>query len=210
MHEITGLRPPDDRDVEPAVIDVLDHPLCCGLRTVDGKPDDVRHDAAAHEREGCGGRGHVGADELHADGGGFKPRIVEGFDWRCFVAPIDEHVAGSVISGRRGDAFHSRRHAGEHVASPCVERLANDAPAQRLPAIVELGADLVGDESRNTVLEAAFVRPRIRQVVGIGAYDEVARGRLPGEREQNEREHDGQQITAVRRHTTCLPWLFVA
>src|SRR5439155_5337298 len=108
-------------------------------------------------------RRHVIADQLDADALLEERRVLE--RWSARAASIHEHVTRPVIGLRRGNALVALRHPDQRIAKVIAERLAHEAVLRLEPDVLEACAELVGDDARDTVVEAALVLGREWQVV---------------------------------------------
>ena len=88
----------------------------------------------------------------------------------------DEDLAGPVVRPCRGQHFQAARDARNDIALARTDGAAHAAAALRPPRVAHVRAQVARHELDDAVLEAAAVRVRERQVVGIGADRKRLRG----------------------------------
>jgi len=115
------------------------------------------------------------------------------------VVPVHEDIGTGIIGDRMGQPVDLVGHAGDHVAFPAIEAVADHALVLAVPVRGERRPELVGNERGNAVFEARLVRRGERPGVRIGAESQLPAGigGLCGRRARGqENEEEGEPRAA--------------
>src|SRR3954447_27055077 len=146
--------------------------------------------------------GSVVADDLDADLQSCELRIVEGCDLKSVFATGGEHVCRAIIGLGGAQPLQPGRNAGDEIAAPGIERVANEAAPLGPPSVFEVSMEGLGDDSGDRVLEALLLLVRKGQVVGVSTDAQVSCRCRGGEQQRRRSDRPKEDGT----HRGCLPW----
>ena len=103
-----------------------------------------------------------------------QARIVERSEiGQLLIGPRHERERRPVVRLRRADPVEADRSAHNHVAAAGTERIPHEAASLNPPRVLEARAELLREDSRDSILEALSLLVRVGQTGRIGADAEL-------------------------------------